>query len=216
MNDQAIPIITIDGPSGTGKGTLCHALAEKLQWHILDSGLLYRQLALLVMKKNIELINLDKIIELANTLKFDLTQLPSEIRSEACGQMASKIAAIADIRKILLKKQHEYAVLPGLVTDGRDMGTVVFPNAQLKIYLDASTEERAKRRHKQLQQNGIDVSLSQIVQEVEERDLRDRTRTNAPLIPAVDAMILDTTAMTIEQTVDFVLKLAEKRGMISN
>lgn len=221
MNHITAPVITLDGPSGTGKGTLCHKLADYLKWNILDSGCIYRVLAYALYKKNIAFNDLDSILAVANQLKlrFELCEgletkvfLEDEdvsgfIRTEQCGQSASKIAAIPEVREALLARQRAFARPPGLVTDGRDMGTVVFKNAILKIFLYANPEERAKRRYLQLKKQGIDGSLPEVVQELIERDTRDAMRLHAPLKPAEDAVLIDTSHLTVLQTFDSVLKL---------
>lgn len=224
LNHHKIPIITIDGPSGTGKGTLCHMLAHYLGWHFLDSGALYRVLAYAAVKRAIELSDIDRLVLLAQSLdlsfEVDSTQhsvvmldgenVSSDIRMEKIGQIASKVAAIPDVRQALLARQRAFAVKPGLVTDGRDMGTVVFPDAILKIYLDASKEERAARRYLQLKQSGNDVSLARVVDELVKRDVRDTERTHSPLKPADNAVLIDTTGLTIEQVFSSVLQLTDK------
>ena len=218
-----VPIITIDGPSGTGKGTLCYRLAHQLGWHALDSGAIYRVLAYAVREKNILQEDVHRMVELARTLDlrfayddrpyvfYEGKDIAMEIRSEICGQDASKIAAIHEIREALLARQRAFATLPGLVTDGRDMGTVVFPEAALKIYLDASVEERAKRRYLELKKKGIDVSLAGVVIELEQRDLRDSGRLSSPLKPAVDAIHVNTTGLTIAQVFESVLELVRQK-----
>ena len=212
-----VPVITIDGPSGTGKGTISHMLAEHLGWHFLDSGSLYRVLAFAARSHGIAFDNIADLVTLANTLKlsFKKTQvlldghdISTDIRTEQCGQDASKIAVIPEIRAALLNRQRAFATEPGLVTDGRDMGTVVFPNAQLKIYLYASTQERANRRYLQLKKTSNDVSLTQVVDELETRDARDTARMHSPLKPADDAVSIDTTGLTIVQVFEYVLQLA--------
>lgn len=214
-----IPVITIDGPSGTGKGTICHLLAEQLGWHVLDSGSIYRVLAYAARKKALDFNNKNALVELAHALDLrfktdsqknsrvilEETDVFDEIRSEQCGQDASKIAIIPEIREALLARQRAFAKWPGLVTDGRDMGTVVFPEADLKIYLDASVEERASRRYFQLKEKGIDVSLTQVVDELMRRDERDSSRLHAPLKPATNAVMIDTTGLSIAQVLDNVL-----------
>lgn len=218
------PVITIDGPSGTGKGTLCHLLASHLQWNFLDSGVLYRVLAYAAIQQDITLEINPALIALAHalplrfekntadsmTIMLENEDVTKQIRSEACGQAASKIAVNPEVRAALLARQRAFAVMPGLVTDGRDMGTVVFPNATLKIFLDASNEERATRRYLQLKQSGIDVSLAQVIDEITKRDERDRTRSTSPLKPADDAIVMDTTGQTIAQVFDNVVKLVNK------
>ncbi|MDR3501850.1 MAG: (d)CMP kinase [Legionella sp.] len=225
MYDKKIPVITLDGPSGTGKGTLCHLLAKHLQWNMLDSGAIYRVLAHAIRKNNIDFQNINQIAELARTLdlRFESSEdnaslvilnnedVSTAIRSEQCGQDASKIAAIPEVRLALLERQRNFAQPPGLVTDGRDMGTVVFPDAVLKIFLYADEQERANRRYLQLKEKGNNVSLAQVVEELVKRDTRDTARTHAPLKPADDAVQLDTTRLTIVQAFNTVLKLIEER-----
>ncbi|MBA4696088.1 MAG: (d)CMP kinase [Legionella sp.] len=224
LPQKSVPIITIDGPSGTGKGTICRMLAEHLQWHRLDSGYIYRALALAASQKHIPFTNISALVALANdlNLKFetspdqqDVVLLDNEnvidaIRSEECGQNASCIAVIPEIRQALLFRQRAFASLPGLVTDGRDMGTVVFPDALLKIYLEASAEERAQRRYLQLKEKGFNASLAEVIDELASRDARDTSRPHAPLKPASDAMFVNTTGLTITQTFKNVLKLVNK------
>jgi len=220
-----VPIITLDGPSGTGKGTLCHMLAEHLGWHFLDSGALYRVLAYAVALQKIDFNEVDKLVACAHALNvrfavdaeknsqvlLDKKDIYQQIRTEQCGQDASKIAVIAQVREALLARQRAFAIPPGLVTDGRDMGTVVFPDADLKIYLDASGPERAARRYLQLKDKGNDVSLAQVIEELNKRDARDTARACAPLRPAEDAVLVDTTGLTIVQSFNNVLQLVDKR-----
>lgn len=221
--DLQIPVITIDGPGGTGKGTICHALARALGWHCLDSGAIYRAFALAAKWHHFSVQQIQALVELANhlDLKFDTSSehghiaylegknVSEEIRSETCGQWASEYAQIPEVRAALLERQRRFAKSPGLVTDGRDMGTVVFPDARLKIFLTASVEERAQRRWLQLQAQGNHVSLEQVVDELSKRDERDKNRAVAPLLPAKDAILVDTTAKSIGQVLDFVLQLAK-------
>ncbi len=223
--ESRVPVITIDGPSGTGKGTICHMLANHLRWHFLDSGALYRVLAFASQKKEVDTNHTDELVLLAKRLNLsfqvdkaqniaiilDGEDISRDIRSEYCGQLASKIAAIPEVREALLARQRAFAIPPGLVTDGRDMGTIVFPKAILKIYLDANVEERANRRYLQLKQNGNDASLAQVIDELRKRDTRDMHRLHAPLKPAADAVIIDTTGLTVVQVFDNVLQLANKR-----
>lgn len=224
-SDRNVPVITIDGPSGTGKGTICHMLANHLDWHVLDSGCLYRVLAFAARNQKIDFNNVPALEKLAHSLNLRFETDPhqisqvilngkdvfNEIRSEQCGQDASKIAAIHEVREALLARQRAFAIAPGLVTDGRDMGTVVFPDAILKVYLYASAEERASRRYFQLKENGIDASLAEVVDELAKRDARDTERLHAPLKAAEDAVLIDTTGLTVVQVFDNVLKLVDER-----
>jgi len=224
MTHENVPVITLDGPSGTGKGTISQMLADELSWHYLDSGAIYRVLALSVQQQHVEIDNIPKLIDTARQLDLefkvqknkpaevylDNENVTAEIRAEACGQLASKLASIHEVRLALLDRQRHFAKKPGLVTDGRDMGTVVFPEARLKIYLDASAEERALRRFKQLKEKNIDVTLSQVVDELNTRDNRDKQRAHSPLAPAKDAEIIDTTCMEIVQVFNSVLNLVKK------
>lgn len=221
MVHNTVPVITLDGPSGTGKGTISQMLAKRLGWHYLDSGALYRVLAYAAEKNNIPHTALVQLVKLAHALCLhfevdeqdkilvflDGVEISEAIRREQCGQNASKLASIPEIREALLDRQRKFAKLPGLVTDGRDMGTVVFPNATLKIYLDASIAERANRRYFQLKKSGNSVSLAQVVDELVQRDERDMDRSHAPLKPASDAIQIDTTNLTIIQVLDNVLQL---------
>ncbi len=206
-----IPVLTIDGPSGSGKGTLAQRIAAELGWHYLDSGALYRVLAQAALQKEIDLADESALTELAATLPVTfeveadkLTVLLNDqdvsllIRSEQAGNAASKVAAIPAVRSALLQRQRDFRQTPGLVTDGRDMGTVVFPDAPFKVYLTASAEVRASRRYKQLKEKGIDSNLADLIKEITERDERDQQRDVAPLKPAADAIILDSTALGID------------------
>ncbi|KTD73155.1 (d)CMP kinase [Legionella tucsonensis] len=225
MYNDTVPVITLDGPSGTGKGTLCQLLAKHLKWNMLDSGSIYRVLAYAARKNKIDFNEVHELIALAHALNLrfassddyetkvilDDVDISAEIRSEQCGQDASQIAAIQEVRQALLDRQRKFAQRPGLVTDGRDMGTVVFPKAILKIFLYASEEERANRRYLQLKEKGINVSLAQVVEELAKRDVRDTARTHAPLKPADDAVKIDTTRLSIVQVFNIVLKLINER-----
>ncbi len=216
-----IPVIAVDGPSGSGKGTLSRIISEKLGWSLLDSGAMYRLLALDCLKNNIDLHDEMAVAKLASemTIEFknckesqeikvflDNEDVTLQLRTEETGNAASKVASIPSARAALLQKQRDFACAPGLVADGRDMGTVVFPNAKLKVFLTASAQERAKRRYNQLKQNGFDVNLHALLKEIEERDERDMNRTSAPLKPADDALIIDSSSMTIDEVVHFVME----------
>lgn len=220
-----IPVITIDGPSGSGKGTIARRVAAACGFHLLDSGALYRLVALAGRQGGLAPDDQAGHAEVARTLAVEFgTDAAGEerillqghdvadlIRTETAGADASRVAAMPPVREALLQLQRDFARPPGLVGDGRDMGTVVFPQAQLKIYLTASPEERAQRRHKQLKDKGLAVNIGALSQEIRERDLRDSTRPVAPLRPAEDAITLDSTGLTIEQVVDQVLALARSR-----
>jgi cytidylate kinase len=222
VSDSEVPIITIDGPSGTGKGTICSYLTDWLQWNFLDSGALYRVLALAAQKREIVNDNEDALAELAENLNvefkvagggslvnvvLDGEVVTDEIRTEEAGNAASLVAPIVAVRKALLSRQKAFHKAPGLVADGRDMGTVVFPDATLKIYLTASAEERAKRRLKQLMQKGISANLRDLSASIAERDERDSTRAVSPLKPAEDAIIVDTSTLDIDAVVAKILEL---------
>ena len=206
-----IPVIAVDGPSGVGKGTLCQALANHLNWHLLDSGAIYRVMALSALQQNIALDDTKQLATLALSLPLtfdsnsddvkvllDGVDVSREIRTEETGGAASKVASINEVRVALLQRQRDFRQLPGLVADGRDMGTVVFTDAPVKIFLDASAQSRAERRMKQLQDKQIHAKFGEILQEITVRDERDRNRAVAPLKPAVDALIIDTTSLSIQ------------------
>lgn len=208
-----IPVITVDGPSGTGKGTICSYLADWLHWHFLDSGALYRVLALAAEKHHIANddevalgrlagdLNVEfKVAEAGSLVEvvLDGQVVTDQIRTETCGNAASLIAPIASVRQALLARQRAFHQAPGLIADGRDMGTVVFPEATLKIYLTASAEERAKRRYKQLKEKGISANLRDLSAAIAERDERDSTRAISPLKPVEDAIVIDTSLLDID------------------
>ena len=218
------PVITIDGPGGTGKGTIAVLLKRWLGWNFLDSGALYRALGFLVVEKKISIDDEEKLIDVASHMEVyfdynggensiyvygkDVTNL---IRTEECGAIASKIAARRQVRLALLKRQRAFQCPPGLIADGRDMGTTVFPSAKLKIYLTASINERAQRRYKQLKQKGITARLPRLFDEIKSRDERDSQRGESPMKPAQDAEIVDTTELSIRQVESYVKQLVIKR-----
>ena len=214
-----IPIVTIDGPSGTGKGTVADLLARRLGWHCLDSGALYRVLGLAAQRRGLDLGEAEALAPLAssmggsfrdNRVYLDGEDVSDAIRTEAAGNAASRVAAHGVVRERLLDWQRRAARSPGLVADGRDMGSVVFPDAPLKIFLTASAEERARRRYKQLKQKGLDVSLPQLVTEIRERDERDSNRSVAPLKAPEGALRVDTTSLSIEEVLDRVLEAVRR------
>ena len=213
MNTPA-PVITIDGPSASGKGTIAERVAQRLGFHYLDSGALYRLVAWAAIRAGIAESDEAALAHLANALdiRFDGQQLYSNqelvtdaIRAEAVGAAASRVAALPAVRAALLARQRAFRRPPGLVADGRDMGSVVFPDATLKIYLTASAQERAERRYKQLIGKGMGANMTALLQDIQARDRRDRERTVAPLRKSDDASVLDTTAMSIEDAVEAVL-----------
>lgn len=211
---DAIPVIAIDGPSASGKGTIAQLVAEKLGFHYLDSGALYRIVAFAAKQKNIAWSDALPIAECAKTLAIRFTKdqvflneqdVSDEIRSEEMGKGASQVAVHAPLRAALLDLQHSFRQAPGLVADGRDMGTVVFPNAQLKIFLTASTEIRAKRRYDQLLGKHQPADYEKILQDLQERDARDKNRASAPLIKADDAILLEADNLSISEEINIVL-----------
>jgi len=219
-----IPVITIDGPSGAGKGTLCKALAAQLSWHLLDSGAIYRVLALAALHHQVDITLEEALVPLAAHLdvKFMVEEgrtqvilegeeVTAEIRTQEVSNTASKVAAFPRVREALLRRQRNFRELPGLIADGRDMGTVVFPDAPVKIFLDASAEERAERRRQQLQQAGVDVNFAQLLAETIERDSRDRNRAVAPLVAASDALVIDSTGIDIEKVTAIALEFIQKK-----
>ncbi len=222
MGRDGVPVIAIDGPSGSGKGTIALALAEQLGWHRLDSGALYRLVALAAVRANVHTEDVDGLADIARGLDvafgtgpageesilLDGEEVSRDIRSESCGAAASRIAALPQVRDALVEHQRGLCQAPGLVADGRDMGSVIFPAAQLKVFLTASPEERAVRRHKQLKEKGINVSLAGLSADIAERDQRDAARPVAPLKPCDDAVVVDTTGLTVEDVVARVLGLA--------
>ena len=216
---QNVPVIAVDGPGGSGKGTICRAVAQRLGWHLLDSGALYRLVALAAQKRGIELDDEAGLAVVARGLDAEFgadaegeelillggDDVSREIRTETCGNRASRVASIPKVRSALVARQRAYRQSPGLVADGRDMGSVIFPDAQAKIFLTASTAERAQRRHKQLMEKGISANLDKLYREIAERDKRDAERTVAPLRACDDARYVDTTGMSIPEVVKEVL-----------
>jgi len=217
-----IPVLTLDGPSAVGKGTVASIIAQKLDWHLLDSGAIYRAFAIVASNNDIKIDDIDGLLILANN--FDITfklnsnheplnvylnnvEVSSELRTEKTAALASQFAKIESLRKTLLVKQRQFKKLPGLVADGRDMGTVVFPDASFKVFLTAEVEERAKRRVKQLQESGITGNISHTLAEVQKRDERDVNRQHSPLKPAKDALVIDTTNLTINEVITKVMAL---------
>ena len=228
MSRKAVRVVTIDGPSGSGKGTIGRLLAQKLEWHYLDSGALYRLVALAALRRNLDFRDAASLAATAASLDARFTpaaagervylegaDVSSELRTERAGDAASKVAAVPEVRTALLKRQRDFAVPPGLVADGRDMGTVVFPDALLKVVLTASAEARAMRRHKQLKEKGIDVSLPDLSWDIAQRDARDANRTVAPFKPAPDAQVIDSTSLAPEEVVAHILNWLEGVGVVS-
>lgn len=221
-----VPVITVDGPSGSGKGTVCRLLADTLGWRLLDSGALYRLTALAASHHGVSMDDEEALVVLAAHLDVQFAsrdgvvqiilegeEVTQAIRSESVGNDASVIAAIGTVRMALIERQRAFAELPGLIADGRDMGTVVFPDAILKVYLDASVEERASRRYNQLINKGLNASLEVILNDLQERDARDMNRSVAPLKPASDAMVLDSTSMSIEEVLGAILEEVRHKGL---
>ena len=219
---MSAPVITIDGPSGSGKGTLCALLAKHLGWNLLDSGALYRLLAFAAGNHGIDLTNEEALTQLAAHLDVQFIdkriilegeEVTDAIRNEQVGAGASMVASLPAVREALLQRQRAFQEMPGLVADGRDMGTVVFTDAPLKIFLTASAEERARRRYLQLKAKGDDVNLASLLDEIRARDERDTQRAVAPLKPAADAILLDSTELSIEQVLERILSEVADRDL---
>ncbi|BBW91428.1 cytidylate kinase [Pseudoalteromonas sp. PS1M3] len=224
MQALLMPVITVDGPSGSGKGTVCRLLADKLGWDVLDSGAIYRVLSLAALHHQIALDNEEALLPLAANLDVQFLvdsqtnagkvilegeDVTTTIRNEEVGAAASKVAALPRVREALLRRQRAFRTENGLIADGRDMGTVVFPDAPLKIYLTASAQERARRRFVELNERGLDVTLSGLLEDIQARDDRDMNRAVAPLVPAEDAIELDTSELNAQQVFDKVITLLD-------
>ncbi len=226
MTHRAAPVITIDGPTSSGKGTISRAVAARLGWHLLDSGALYRLVGLAAERSGLDLADEPGLAALAAAMDVGFgtaveaervtlagADVTAALRTETAGAAASRVAVLPAVRRALLGRQRAFAQAPGLVADGRDMGTVVFPNAPLKVFLTATAEARAARRYKQLKEKGIDVSLPDLSREIAQRDARDASRTTAPLTPAADARVLDSTSLTPEEVVARILRWLEAAGI---
>jgi cytidylate kinase len=223
---DAVPVLTIDGPSGSGKGTIAREVAQALGWHLLDSGALYRAVGVLALDRGIELDAAAALAGIARTLPIAF--LPADqgvsvllegrsrdhdLRTEAAGAAASAVAALPEVRAALLQRQRDFRQAPGLVADGRDMGTVVFPDAAAKVFLTASAGERARRRHKQLMDKGVAATLAALLEDIQMRDARDSGRSVAPLKAADDALRIDSTGMSVGQVVAAVLDHVRQHGL---
>lgn len=226
MTPPQVPVIAIDGPSGSGKGTVAAVLAARLGWHLLDSGALYRLVALAAAEHGVALDAADELAGLAATMRvafrpaadgrsveLDGRDVTAELRAEATSRAASEVAAVPAVRTALLERQRGFIAAPGLVADGRDMGTAVFPDAALKVFLTATPAERAQRRYKQLKEKGIDVSLHDLSRDIAERDRRDASRPVSPLRPAEDARVLDSTSLSVADVVARIMAWVDAEGL---
>ena len=218
------PVVTVDGPSGAGKGTLSALLAEKLNWHLLDSGAIYRVLAVAAMHHDLPIDDEAAIVPLASGLDVSFEtennqrrvvlegeDVTDDIRTEEVGAVASQIASLARVREALLRRQRAFQETPGLIADGRDMGTVVFPDAVVKLFLTASAEARAERRYNQLKDKGLDVNIARLLTDIKARDDRDANRSIAPLVPAEDAVVIDSTDLDINQVFESAMEIINSR-----
>ncbi len=222
---ETVPVVTIDGPGGTGKGTVAARIAERLGWHLLDSGAIYRVLAYAAAQAGVDSDDVEGLLTVAarmhlrfttdgadtSAVELDGADVTTAIRSEACGDLASRVAAHPAVREALLQRQRDFRQRPGLVADGRDMGTVVFADAPVKIFLTASVEERARRRYKQLMRQGVGANLNDLLEEIAARDRRDASRSVAPLAPAADAVELDTTELSVDEVTEAVMSQVCRR-----
>jgi cytidylate kinase len=227
MMSALAPVITVDGPSGAGKGTVCARIAAELGWHLLDSGALYRITGLAADRRGIKLDDESSVAQVAAGLDVRFQPTPdgvltilegddvtTTIRTEEVGSLASQVAALPAVREALLQRQRDFRSTPGVVADGRDMGTVVFTDAPVKVFLTASAEERGRRRYKQLTEKGISASLPALIEDIQARDERDSNRAVAPLKPAQDALLIDSTSMTIDEVCDQIMTLVRTAGLI--
>jgi cytidylate kinase len=227
--ENHIPAITIDGPSGVGKGTIAHRVAKQLGWHLLDSGAIYRAIGWALLHYNVDINDESELKHLLKQVQITIEdpklgqspkiicdghEITDAIRQEACGNIASQVSALPVVRQAVLQYQRDFRRLPGLVADGRDMGTVVFPDATVKFFFDANPLERARRRYQQLQDQGINVSLRDIQADLVARDQRDKERAISPTKPAVDAIIIDTTHLDIDEVFSLILQQIKQKGLV--